>query len=89
MMGPEGVLEFRWLNDKPGETLNSKKYINLLEKAVKPYEKFHKKGTRNQWIFVQDQCRIHTSSETKDFLEKSQINCLNLPPKSPDLNPIE
>jgi len=41
------------------------------------------------WIFQQDNCRIHTSRSTKNWLDGKKVRLLPWPAKSPDLNPIE
>jgi transposase len=47
----------------------------------------HHHGT--DFIFQQDNARIHTSQITKDFLCEQNVRVMEWPPLSPDLNPIE
>jgi transposase len=66
----------------PGHGYTSWSYTNALEEGLLPY---YQPGDR----FLQDNARVHTSVETKGYLERHGIWCLNYPPWSPDLNPIE
>jgi transposase len=43
----------------------------------------------NEYIFQQDNASIHSSRETKEWLDEQEIVCLPWPARSPDLNPIE
>ena len=43
----------------------------------------------NNVIFQQDNAAIHTSKLTKDWFKTKNIEVLDWPTKSPDLNPIE
>jgi len=42
-----------------------------------------------EYFFQQDNAPIHTSRQTRTFIEESAINLLPWPGQSPDLNPIE
>lgn len=65
--------------------LNSDSYISILKETVLP---FMNKETDIQY-FQQDNAPIHVSRKTKKWLEDNKISCINWPPLSPDLNPIE
>jgi transposase len=43
----------------------------------------------NDFIFQQDNASIHTSKYSREVLEEENINTLDWPARSPDLNPIE
>ncbi|KAF2357941.1 hypothetical protein FHG87_011306 [Trinorchestia longiramus] len=40
------------------------------------------------WIFQQDNAAVHNACHSKQFLDVNNIQHLNHPPCSPDLNPI-
>jgi transposase len=67
------------------EILNSQKYIEIIEEYLIP--------EINQLtipiMFMQDNARPHTSKFTLNFMSDKNINLLNWPPQSPDMNPIE
>ena len=41
------------------------------------------------FIFMQDNASIHKAELVMDYLKEENVNPLNWPPRSPDLNPIE
>jgi transposase len=63
-------------------TMDSHKYIELLNKSLRP---FVKSGLK----FMHDGASIHQSKLTKDWLKKNKIETIEWPAHSPDLNPIE
>lgn len=64
------------------ENMNKEKYVSILkENLSKIYEK--------NMFFQFDNDPKHTSLLAKGFLNKNKIKCLDFPPYSPDLNPIE
>jgi transposase len=42
-----------------------------------------------QRYFLQDNAPYHTSNESRAWLHNNGIDCIDFPPYSPDLNPIE
>lgn len=42
-----------------------------------------------QWYLLQDNAPYHASRETQTWLHNHGIDCIDFPPYSPDLNPIE
>lgn len=83
--GYKGTLELIRINGN----LDSDKYQNFLENNV--FNNGHTKvvGGRNRFIFQQDNASPHTSKSTDSYFEGKNVDVLNWPSKSPDLNPIE
>ena len=44
---------------------------------------------RQDALFIQYNAPCHKAKKVMDFLQKQNIETLNWPPQSPDLNPIE
>ena len=65
-------------------TMNSERYIDVLENHMKPFMKIHK-ATH----FLQDGAPCHTSKKVKQYLKDSNMEVIDWPGNSPDLNPIE
>jgi transposase len=63
----------------------------LLTDTLTRYMKPHARATwpAQQWYFLQDNAPYHTSHESQAWLHNNGIDCINFPPYSPDLNPIE
>ena len=65
----------------------SLKYISMLENAS-----IRTEGPRlcgRNWIFQQDNAAIHTSRQAREYFSSNNIELLDHPACSPDLNPIE
>ncbi|OAF67577.1 Transposable element Barney transposase [Intoshia linei] len=67
--------------------LNSSGYIKMLKKSNLKHIGSTIGGS--SWIFQQDNAPIHVSKISKSWFENNNINVLNWPSLSPDLNPIE
>jgi transposase len=65
------------------DTINSQAAIEFLKQIERMYP--HDKKIHLIW----DQAGYHTSQEVKEFLKTSRIKVHYLPPRSPNLNPIE
>jgi transposase/DNA-binding CsgD family transcriptional regulator len=65
---------------------NSDDYVYTLSEFLLPFAHLNY-GT--DFIFQQDNASIHTSARTKDFFADQEVEVLDWPSKSPDLNPIE
>lgn len=69
------------------ETLNATRYTQLLSENL--FESAEDMGISNDFIFQQDNAPCHKAAHTKRFFTENQINVLEWPAQSPDLNPIE
>lgn len=65
------------------ETINSSSAIQFLKQIEQAYP------TAKKIHLIWDQAGYHTSREVAEFLETSRIKVHFLPPRSPNLNPIE
>jgi len=68
--------------------MDANQYVNILEENL--LSSMEESGiTDNEVIFQQDNDPKHTSRIAKNWMENHNITCLDWPPQSPDLNPIE
>ena len=66
--------------------VDSEVYMNTVENYLLPYgNSAYPKG----YTFMQDGAPPHTSNATKQFLADCNLDVMEWPPYSPDLNPIE
>lgn len=78
----KGCMEIQFVPSR----MKSSDYIQVLENALVP---FLNEQDSNQWIFQQDNARIHVSRETKAWFALKGIEVMNWPAYSPEINPIE
>ena len=70
--------------------IDSNGYIKILEEAFENDIKSLKQYKNKNFIFMQDNASVHSSKLTMTWLNKQKnIELLQWPSKSPDLNPIE
>lgn len=70
--------------------LNSTAYINVLKEALLPSFAAVFGDTNMDGVkFQQDNAPCHKSGQTMKWFKDNDIETLNWPPQSPDLNPIE
>lgn len=66
--------------------MKSQDYIQVLSAHLLPFVP-NIAGTN--WIFQADNAKIHTSNDTKTWLECNNVRYMQWPSVSPDMNPIE
>jgi hypothetical protein len=79
-----GVSEIHFINGR----LNGQKYVNeILKVSLAQYCNtfFH----NQHYILQQDNCPCHTATITKNYFSNQNIEVLDWPSVSPDLNPLE
>ena len=64
-------------------------YIETLCRNLVPFIKCVPTEITNNFIFQQDNERIHTANKTQDWFAKQKFTVMEWPPNSPDMNPIE
>jgi transposase len=74
------------LLEEVSERMNSDVYINLLKNKGLP---FIRDCAGDDFIFQHDNCSIHVSKKTSEYLKNECVELLEWPSRSPDLNPIE
>lgn len=66
--------------------LNAEKYIGLIDACQKPYiERYHPAGA----VLQQDNASAHAAHSTRMYLFDNDIDVMDWPSRSPDLNPVE
>ena len=68
--------------DAPHNGYTTRSYLTALKEGLVPY---YQPGQ----VFMQDNARIHTSLDAREFLMDHGVWVMDWPPYSPDLNPIE
>lgn len=81
-MSYNGTIDIVFLEGKQ----DSSKYIHLLEGE---YKKICAIVKNSKWVFQQDNAPIHTAKQVKQWFDAKNIEVLNWPANSPDLNIIE
>lgn len=67
--------------------LNSDVYVRILEHIMLPSVRGVYRN--DNFIFQHDNCTVHTARRTVEWLQAQNINVLDWPSRSPDINPIE
>jgi len=66
--------------------LDGKRYAHTIEHHVLPVVR---RIYGPNFVFQQDNAPIHVSKQAKKMFDRNQVNLMEWPPLSPDLNPIE
>ena len=69
------------------EIMTADKYVDILTENLE--ESTLKMDLDEEWMLQQDNDPKHTAKKTKKFLQDCEIEVLEWPPQSADLNPIE
>ena len=69
------------------KTLNSVEYIKIVNRQF--LNGLYELYDGNNFFFVQDNAPCHKSHMTMDYFAKNEVHLLEIPPNSPNLNPIE
>ena len=86
-MGWHRIQRETWSSYLPEYWPGERQWSNIdqvLRRHVVPHFARHQNKT-----FQQDNARAHTARVTGDFLQQNNVNVMNWPALSPDLNPIE
>ena len=77
-----GKLALRVLVDN----VNAQSYLEILEQDLLPYAQEHFQAN---FVLQDDNAPPHRARMVRQFLEENDVNRIEWPSKSPDLNPIE
>ena len=82
-----GALSLRgfYLKIIEGGTVNAEKYCQIVDEFIPYANRLYPEG----WILDQDAATPHTARKTMEFFEEKNLQFLQWPPNSPDVNPIE
>lgn len=82
MLMPNGLISHKVIKGK----FNSDGYIKLLQESIVPMIKLN---FGSDVSFQEDNSPVHKARKVKQFMKDSNIEVLDWPPKSPDLNIVE
>ena len=83
-----GILSYRgrFIIYECAQSLNANRYIEILEERLLPFiNRYHPEGA----ICQQDGAAPHKANKTLQFLSDCNVDIMQWPARSPDLNPIE
>ena len=79
----QGVGELRIFDD----TMDTRMYTDTMQQLMKPCAlRFWPSG---EWFYLHDNASYHGSYRSRTWFHNNGVSLIELPPHSPDLNPIE
>lgn len=69
--------------------LTAHRYITEVIFDIRELCTIRRNGQVLRYLFQQDNARPHSAALTQQFLDEQHVRCIDWPPNSPDLNPIE
>ncbi|GFS53126.1 transposable element Tc1 transposase [Trichonephila clavipes] len=89
-MGFGGNGKIRIIHRVEQNTMNSDYYIKHILSFIEAQLCEDNEENPNELIFMQDLSSIHTSKQTRKWLQERNFNVMHdWPPKGPDMNPVE
>ncbi len=70
-------------------TMDSQQYLEVLENQLVPEIEYARANIPGDWKLMQDNCLAHRANVVKAYLHENNIEFIDWPSYSPDLNPIE
>lgn len=72
------------------QSMSAKEYVNIISTHLLPSaDSLFTESPREQWYYLQDNAPVHKSKLATKWFHDNGITCIDFPPYSPDLNPIE
>ena len=68
------------------ENVNQGNYVDVMRDSMLS---FARASFQDNFVFVHDNAPPHTARRTRDFLAEEEVEVMQWPPKSPDMNTIE
>jgi len=68
---------------------NADAYITILQENLVPFIEKLPQHLQHNFVFQQDNAKIHTTFRTMDFFKEHSITVMEWPPNSLDMNPIK
>lgn len=69
--------------------MDKEQYLEVLETQLIPEFEYARDNIPGNWKLMQDNCPAHRANVVKEYLRQNNIEFIEWPAYSPDLNPIE